>query len=108
MRVADCGQACSSQFTKGAHHVEHDACLARLIEVQVVTDHNVEKIVWSKCAILRRLNMIAGDKELLLPIWGCEDPGVRVVCSVGKKLQGQKWMSGATFSQINFYGIRLP
>ena len=88
--------------------MKYDACLARLIEVQVVPDDYIEKIVRSKCAIRGRLDVVAGNKKLLLPIWGREYPGVRIVCSVGKKLQSQKWMSGPAFSQVNLDGIRLP
>src|SRR6266516_4337307 len=52
--------------------------------------------------------MVAGDKKLLPPIRRCEDRGVGIVSSIGKKLQGQKRMSSAAFSQINLDGIRLP
>src|SRR5438552_15463187 len=88
--------------------MKDDACLARLTEVQLVAHHDIEKIVWSKRAIRRRLDVIAGDKKLFLPIWGCEDRGLRIVGSVGEKLQGQKGMSGAAFSQVNLDGVRLP
>jgi hypothetical protein len=49
--------------------VKNDARLARLVELQIVPYHDVEKIVRRQGAIRRRLDMIAGDKELLLPIW---------------------------------------
>ena len=107
-RVTYCGQPCSSQFTESAHHVKHDACLTRLTEVQVVPHDNVEKVVRRQCAVRRRLDVVAGDKELLPPIWGREDRSFRVVLSVGKKLQGQKRMSGPAFSQVNLDGVRLP
>src|SRR6266487_6858680 len=76
--------------------------------MQIVPHHDVEKIVRSQCAIRGRLDMVAGNKEFLLPIWSFEDRGLRIVCSVGKKLQSQKWMSGPAFSQINLDGVRVP
>ena len=45
MRIADCSQACSSQFAQGAHHVKHHAGLAGLIEMQVVPHDNVKQVV---------------------------------------------------------------
>jgi len=73
-RVAHCGQPCSSQFTESAHHVKHDTCLTRLTEVQVVPNDNVEKVVRRQCAVRWRLDVVAGDKELLLPIWAVKIP----------------------------------
>ena len=84
------------------------AGLARLTEVQVVPHHDIEKIVRSECAIHGRLDVVAGHKKLLLTIWGGEDPGLRIVGAVGKKLQGQKRMRGPAFSQVDLNGIRLP
>ena len=52
--------------------------------------------------------MVTGDEEFLLPIRGCKDPSVGIIGSIGKKLQGQKWMCGAAFSQIDLNGVRLP
>src|SRR5205823_4593026 len=87
MGVANRGQPCSSKLAQGAHHVKNHARLARLIEVQIVPHHDVEKIVWSQCAIRGRLDMIAGNKELLLPIGRGENRRFRVVSAVRKKLQ---------------------
>ena len=88
--------------------MKDDTCLTRLTEVQVVPHDNVEKVVRGQCAVRWRLDVVAGDKELLPPIWGREDRSFRVVLSVGKKLQGQKRMSGPAFSQVNLDGIRFP
>src|SRR5215831_13293231 len=52
--------------------------------------------------------MVAGNKELLLPIGRCENRRLRIVSAVCKELQSQKRMSGAAFSQINLDGIGLP
>src|SRR5215469_2574579 len=108
MRVAHRSQPCPSQLTQGTHHVKNHACLARLIEMQVVPHYDVEKIVRRERPIRRRLDMIAGNKKLLLPIGRSEDRRLRVIGAVGKKLQSQKRMSSAAFSQVNLDGIRLP
>jgi hypothetical protein len=57
--------------------VKHDACLTHLTEVQVVPHDNVEKVVRRQCAVRWRLDVVAGDKELLPPIWGREDRSFR-------------------------------
>ena len=48
VRIANSSQSCPSQLAQGAHHVKHHACLAGLIEMQVVPDHDVEQIVRSQ------------------------------------------------------------
>src|SRR4030095_4030872 len=83
MRVANCSQACPSQFAQGAHHVKNNACLAGLIKMQVMPHHNVEQVVRSKSPIARRFDVIAGYKEFLLTIRSCEDARLRIVSSVG-------------------------
>src|SRR5947199_365020 len=108
VRVTHCGQPHSSEFAQGTHHMKDDACLARLAEVQVVPHHDVKKIVGRQGAILGRLDVVAGDKKLLPAIRSCEDRRLRIVGAVGEKLQGQKRMSCAAFSQVNLDGIRLP
>ena len=98
MRIANSSQPCPSQLTQGAHHVKHHACLAELAKMQVVPHDNIEQVVRSKSPIARRLDVIAGHKEFLLTIRSREDAGLRIVSSIGKKLQSQKRMSGAAFS----------
>src|SRR6476646_2723905 len=98
MRITNGGHPCPSQLAQGAHHVKHYACLAGLIEMQVVPHDNVEQVVRSKSPIARRLDVVAGYEEFLLTIRSCEDASLRVVSSIGKKLQSQKRMSGAAFS----------
>src|SRR6266403_2993574 len=49
--IANGGQPGSPELTQRAHHVEYHAGLPLLIEVEVMTHHDVEKIVRSKCAI---------------------------------------------------------
>ena len=51
MGIANGGQPGSPELTQRAHHVEYHAGLPLLIEVEVMTHHDVEKIVRSKCAI---------------------------------------------------------
>src|SRR6476469_3942026 len=98
MRITNGGHPCPSQLAQGAHHVKHHACLAELAKMQVVPHDNIEQVVRSKSPIARRLNVIAGHKELLLTIRSREDPSLGIVSSIGKKLQSQKRMSGAAFS----------
>src|SRR5215467_9438262 len=52
--------------------------------------------------------MIAGDKKFLLTVGSRENAGLGIIHAVGEKLQSQKRMSGAAFSQINLDGVRLP
>jgi len=68
--------------------VKNHACLARLAEVQIVPHHDVEKIVRNQRAIRRRLDMVTGNKKLLLSIRRSEDPLLRVLGAVCEKLQG--------------------
>ncbi len=96
--VTNSGHPCSAQLTQGAHHVKHDACLASLIEMQVVPHDDVEQIVWSKSSIAWRLDVIAGNKKFLLAIGSRENASLGIVGAIGKKLQSQKRMSRAAFS----------
>ena len=96
--VTNCGHACPSQLTQGAHHVKHHACLAELAKMQVVPHDNIEQVVRSKSPIARRLDVIAGHEKFLPTIRSREDASLRIVSSIGKKLQSQKRMSGAAFS----------
>ena len=98
VRITNGGHPCPSQLAQGAHHVKHHACLAGLAKMQVVPHDNIEQVVRSKSPIARRFDVVAGHKEFLLTIRSREDPSLRIVGSIGKKLQSQKRMSGAAFS----------
>jgi len=87
MRVADRSQACPSQLAQGTHHVKNNACLSGLIKMQIVPHDNVEQVVRGKSTIARRLDMIAGHEEFLLTIRSRKDARLRIVSSIGKKLQ---------------------
>src|SRR5262245_11848148 len=76
--------------------------------MQIVPHDNVKQIVRSKSPIARRLDVIAGYEKFLLTIRRRENTSLWIVSSVGKKLQSQKWMSGAAFSQVNLDCVRLP
>src|SRR5882724_6042921 len=76
--------------------------------MQVVPHHDVEKIVRSKSSIARRFDVIAGHKEFLLPVRSRENASFRIVGTISEKLQSQKRMSRAAFSQVNLDGVRLP
>src|SRR5439155_26902731 len=69
---------------------------------------NIEKIVRRQSSIKRRLNVITGNKKLLLSVRRREDRRLRIVCAVCKELERQKRMSGSAFSQIDLDGVRLP
>src|SRR5215470_10673763 len=86
----------------------YDVRLSRLPEVQVVPLNYIERIIWCQGSITRRSNMITSNKELLPPIRRCEDGRLRVVSAVGEKLQSEKRMSGAAFSQIDLDGVGIP
>src|SRR5882724_80835 len=108
VRIANSSQPCSPQLAQGAHHVKHHACLAGLIEMQVMPNDNVKQVVRSKSPIARRLDVVAGYEEFLLTIRSCEDAYLGIIGAVSEKLQGQKRMSGAAFSQVNLNRVRLP
>src|ERR1041384_6929672 len=76
--------------------------------MQVVSDDDVEQIVRSKSAIARRFDMIAGYKEFLLAVRSGEDASFGIVGAVSEKLQSQKWVGGAAFSQVNLDRVWLP
>src|SRR5204862_2866142 len=71
-------------------------------------DDDVEKVVRSKSSISPRFDVIAGYEKLLLAIRRREDASVRIIGTIGEKLQSQKRMSGAAFSQVNLDCVRLP
>src|SRR5437764_15467636 len=76
--------------------------------MQIVPDHDVEQIVRSKSSIARRFDVIAGYEKFLLAIGSREDASLRIIGTIGEKLQSQKRMSGAAFSQVNLDCVRLP
>src|SRR5204862_5798319 len=71
-------------------------------------DDDVEKVVRSKSSISPRFDVIAGYEKLLLAIRSREDASLRIIVTIGEKLQSQKRMSGAAFSQVNLDCVRLP
>src|SRR2546423_13484119 len=77
------GKSGASMLAKRAHHVKDDACLSRLIEMNVVTRDDVEQIVGRERAIKRRVLMIAGHETFLLAKRCREDPFVSVIGAVG-------------------------
>src|SRR5438874_10670995 len=87
--------------------MEHDACLSRLTEVQAVPHNDIEKIVRRQSTITWRFNVIARNKKLLLSVGSSKDCRLRIVSTVGKKLQSQKRMSRPAFSQIDLDGVWL-
>src|SRR6266513_2658000 len=76
--------------------------------MQVVPDYNVEQIVRSKSSIARLFVVSAGYEKFLLAIGSREDASLRIIGTVGEKLQSQKRVSGAAFSQVNLNRVRLP
>ena len=61
-----------------------------------------------KSAIARRFDVIAGYKKFLLAIRSGEDSGLGIIGTVSEKLQSQKRMRSAAFSQVNLDRVRLP
>ena len=80
--VADCGESNPPQFAEGTHHMKDDTGLPRLIEVNTVTRHNVEEIVWRENTVKRRSLMVTGHKAFLLAKSCGEDPCVSVVNAI--------------------------
>src|SRR5262245_23561885 len=76
--------------------------------MQVVPHDNVEQVVGSQSAIACRFDVIAGHKEFLLAIRSRKDSRFGIIGAVSEKLQSQKRMRSAAFSQINFDRVWLP
>ena len=106
--ITDRRQSHAPVFAQRAHHVEDDTCLSRLIEMDVVTGHNVKQIVGREDAICRRVLMIAGDETFLLAKPRGEHTAVGIIRAIGEKLQGQKRMRRSTFAQIDLNRVCLP
>ena len=79
-----------------------------LPKMQTAADDEIEKIVRRITAIERRLEMIARDEELFAPVRRSKGCAGRIVSTAGQKLQGEKWVGGAAFTQIDFDRVGLP
>ena len=64
-RVADRGHAEPAGLGQRRHHVEDDAGLARLVEVEPVAHDDVEQVVGGEPAVRRVLDVVARDEVLL-------------------------------------------
>ena len=64
--VADGGQTDPAVLGEAADHVEDDAGLPGLVEVQPVARHDVEQVLEAETAQRRRLEMVGRDEVLLL------------------------------------------
>ena len=106
--VADSRQPDDAELAQRRHHVEDDARLARLVELEAVPRDHVEEVRVRQSAKERRLEMIRGDEMLLSPAGGDEERDVRIVGSSGQKLQGQKRVRRAAFAEVDFDRVRRP
>ena len=88
--------------------MENDSGLLGLTKVQPATDNQIEQIIGRVASIKRRLDVIARDQKFFLSVRRSEGCALRIVGSTGQKLQGEKWMRGAAFAQIDFDRVRLP
>src|SRR4051812_13935577 len=106
--VSDRGEADTAELREAAHHVEDDAGLARLVEVQAVTHRDVEQVVERQAAQPLVLEMVSRDQVLLAPARRDEQRGRRVVVAVGEELQGEEGMRGAALAQVELDRVRAP
>jgi hypothetical protein len=65
--IADSGQPDDPELAQRRHHVEDDAGLVRLVELEAVPGDDVEKISVCQPAKERRLEMVRRDQVLFSP-----------------------------------------
>ena len=102
------GQPEAPALAERAHHVEDDAGLARLVEVQAVAHHDVEQVVGRERAVRGDLDVVAGDEVLLLAAGAVNSAGLRVVGAVGEELQREERVRRAALAQVDLDRVRLP
>ena len=107
-RIPDSRESERSGLADRVDHVEHDALLARVVEVQAVACGQIEQIVVGEHAVGGRVHVVAGHERFRLAAWRLEQAGLRVVRAVGQKLQRQKWMGRPAFPQVDLDGVDIP
>jgi Kef-type K+ transport system membrane component KefB len=88
--VADRREPDASELAEGAHHVEDDAGLARLVEVQAAADRDVEEVVRGQAAEQVGLEVVGRDEVLLAVARRHEQRRLWVVSAVGEELQSEE------------------
>src|SRR4051812_30523436 len=84
--VAHRGESYPAVLREAADHVEDDADLPRLVEMETVPRHDVEEVRDHEPTKQPGLEMVGRDEVLLLRPWCEEQGGRRVITPVGEEL----------------------
>ena len=106
--VGDGGDAELARGADVAEHVQDNAGLAGVVEMEPVAADDVEQVIGGEDPVGRRLDVIAGDVTFFGAQGRHEDPGLGLVTAFGQVLEGQEWGRGAAFAQVNLDGVGLP
>src|SRR5215475_1430968 len=107
-RVPNRGEAHAPKLRQAADHVEHDSLLSGGVEMQTVSRHDIEEVVYGQPAEHGRFEMIRRNEVLLPAVGGKEQRGRRVVSAVGEELQGEVGVSRSPLAQIKLNCIWRP
>src|SRR5215204_49029 len=83
-------KADTSVLGEAADHVEHDATLPRLVEVQAMASDNVKQVVDSEATQQWRFEVVGCHEVFLSASRRQEECRVRVVAPVGEELEGEE------------------
>ena len=93
---------------EAADHVEDDADLAGLVEVQAVPGHDVEQVARHQPPQLLGLEVVGGHQVLLVAARGEEERRHGVVAAVGEELQGEERVGRPALAQVELDRVRRP
>ena len=106
--IADRGQADAAVLTESAHHVEDNARLACLVEMDLVAGDNVEQIVVGDPAEQRGLEVVGRDHVFFAAARSGEEGCDGVVASAGEELERQERMRRSTLAEVELDRVRTP
>ena len=106
--VAYCGETDPAVFGEAADHVENHPHLPRLVEVKIVRGDDVEQVLDAEATQERGFQVIGRNQVLLAAAGSEEQPGHRVIPTVGQELQRQEGVGRATLAEIDFDGVGRP
>src|SRR5262249_25103493 len=107
-RVADRSEADAALLGESGHHVENDAGLRLLVEVEVVADRDVEEVGRRERAVERRLDVVAREVALLVAEGRREDGAVRVVEAVRQELEREERVCRAALPEVDLDRVKVP
>ena len=94
--------------TEGRHHVEDRPGLARVVEMDPVSNRELEDVVRPEHSVGLGLEVIGRHEELPSSARRDEAGALGVVLALREELQGQVGMRGAALSQVQLDRVGLP